>query len=292
MLEPVVVLSQRRGERAAEPLDPRDWACGGLAEQIPAEGDLLPVTLGERALHVRREPGGALGAAYNVLQYGGCGSLPVQCLGGRKIACPIRSCAFSRDGDPLRAADEAAQGTVRQFVGLQPGKRRRVAVATWGPFILLNTTAGRDDRPAQRLAELAGAGGPDVAASRCVAWHTAPAVAAWPEIEARLRRLVHESPTALSRLPVADGDVDDPTDAGVHVAFANLMLGFAGGRALALILKPIGPLTSEVTVAVLGRAGAPADAAPADAAREAWTLLLGDVRPATVGRAGRAARAG
>jgi hypothetical protein len=291
MLEPVVVLSQRRGERAAEPLDPRDWACAGLVEQIPAAGDLLPVTLGERALHVRREPGGALSAAYNVVQYGGCGSLPVQCLGGRKIACPIRSCAFSLDGAPLAAADEAAQPAVRQFVGFNPGKHRRVAVATWGPFILLNTEAGRDDEPAQRLAELAAAGGPSVAALRCVGWHTAPAVAAWPDVAARLERLVSERPAPLAPMPVADGDVGGPTDAGVHVAFANLMVGFAGDRALALILKPIGPLTSEVTVALLGPAGGAADE-PADAAREVWARLLGDVRPAAGRRAGRAVRAG
>ncbi|MEA2268072.1 MAG: hypothetical protein QOC64_682 [Solirubrobacteraceae bacterium] len=296
MPEPVVVLAQRRGERSPEPLDPGDWACGGLVEQIPADGDLLPVTLGERALHVRREPGGGLSAAYNVLQYGGCGSLPVQCLGGRKITCPIRSCAFSRDGGPLPAADEAAQRTVRQFVGFNPEKRRPVALARWGPFILLNTEAAAGDEPAQRLAELAAAGGPPVAALRCVEWHTAPAVAAWPEIGARLARFMRDPATAPSRLPVANGDVDGPTDAGVHVAFANLMVGFTRGRALALILKPIGPLTSEVTVAVLGPAAGAAGTGDAGdaarpwtgAAREAWSLLLGDVRPArAVAHAGR-----
>jgi hypothetical protein len=291
MPDPVVVLSQRRAPRAPEPLDAGDWACAGLSEQIPAEGDLLPVTLGERALHVRREPGGALSAAYNVLQYGGCGSLPVQCLGGRKIACPIRSCAFSLDGAPLAAADEAAHPTVRQFVGFNPGKRRRVAVATWGPFILLNTEVGGDDEPAQRLAELAAAGGPPVAALRCVDWHTAPAVAVWPEIGARLERFMRDPAATASMLPVASGGVERPADAGVHAAFANLLVGFADRRALALILKPIGPLTSEVTVAVLGPAADAAGAppAPAGAAREAWSLLLGDVRPARPGpRAGRA----
>ncbi|MEA2317177.1 MAG: hypothetical protein QOD44_1366 [Solirubrobacteraceae bacterium] len=286
MHEPLVVLSHRRAERAPELLDPAEWSCAGLAEQIPGEGDLLPVTLGERALHVRREAGGALSAAFNALQYGGCGSLPVQCLGGRKIACPIRSCAFSLDGDPLVAEDQASERAARQFTGFSPGKLRRVAVASWGPFILVNTGAGADEDPAERLAALASLGGPSVEALRCVSWHTAPAVALWPEIASRLERCMRAPPRARSTLPVAIGDVERPADAGVHLAFENLMIGFAGDRSLALILKPIGPLTSEVTVAVLARADGPGAAAASSspgAAREAWSALLGDLRPARAG---------
>jgi hypothetical protein len=291
MPEPVVVLSQRRARRAPEPLDPGAWTCAGLVEQIPGEGDLLPVTLGERALHVRREAGGALSAAYNALQYGGCGSLPVQCLAGRKIACPIRSCAFSLDGDPLAAGDEGADRTARQFTGFSRGKLRAVGVATWGPFILLNTIDDREDELAQRLASLASVAGPRVQALRCVGWHTEPAVAAWPEIAARLERFMRAPTRSRSSLPVANDDVDRPAAAGVHVAFANLMVGFAAGRAMALILKPIGPLTTEVTVAVLGETGRPTACAPkhGDVAREAWAALLGDLRPARAApRAGRA----
>jgi hypothetical protein len=290
MPEPVVVLSQRRAERAPEPLDAAEWTCAGLADQIPGAGDLLPVTLGERALHVRREPGGALSAAYNALQYGGCGSLPVQCLGGRKIVCPIRSCAFSLDGDALIAGGEASERAARQFTGFSPAKLMRVGVATWGPFILVNTTAGQERELEQQLATLSALAGPRVPALRCASWHTAPAVALWPEIASRLERFMRAPAQARSTLQVATGDVAGPADAGVYVAFANLMIGFAGDRALALILKPIGPLTSEVTVASFAAEGgsAAADGAPSPAAAcDIWSALLGDLRPTGAGARAR-----
>jgi nitrite reductase/ring-hydroxylating ferredoxin subunit len=267
MADSVVVLSARRGRAPApEPLHPAEWTCAGLAGQIPGEGDLLPVTLGERALHVRREAGGGLSAAFNSLQYGGCGSLPVQCMGGRKIACPIRSCAFSLDGGPVLADDPGSARTARQFTGFSPGRLRRVDVATWGPFILVNTTPEAEEELDARLAELRVAGCSAVPGLRCVDWHTSAAVAPWPEITGRFERRLR---------------AEHPEGAGVSVvtAFENLVLGFAGDRALALVLKPVGPLTAEVTVAVLAPADRARPPAPSDA-REAWSAMLGDLRPA------------
>jgi len=270
MADSVVVLSARRGRaRAPEPLHPAEWTCAGLAGQIPGEGDLLPVTLGERALHVRREAGGGLSAAFNSLQYGGCGSLPVQCMGGRKIACPIRSCAFSLDGEPVLADDPGSDRTVRQFTGFSAGKLRRVDVAPWGPFILVNTTPEAEEELDARLAELRVTRCSAVPALRCVDWHTSAAVAPWPEITARLERW----------LRAGGADAADVAEVSVVTAFENLVLGFAGDRALALILKPVGPLTSEVTVAVLAPADSARPPAPSDA-REAWSAMLGDLRPA------------
>jgi hypothetical protein len=115
----------------------RDWVCVGVEQQIPAAGDVLPATVGHHGLHVQRRSDGGLRAAFNVVQYGSCWTIPAQCGHGHKTNCPYVSCAHSLDTDALRAQDGAPTGEMRQFIGFNPLKLAEVPVRTAGPLIFL-----------------------------------------------------------------------------------------------------------------------------------------------------------
>jgi hypothetical protein len=244
--------------------DPENWMCVGVAEQIPGRGDLLPATLGEYAVHVRREPDGALSAAYNAQQHG-CASVPVQCAGGRKIACPVRSCTFSLDGSPVVGDAPDARQAMAPFLGFNPAKRVPLDVAQWGPFLLVTggrVTGGRvtdgsdDDGLARQVADLAPTG---VASLGCGGWVSGVVVAERTEIESRLR---------------------ERGDGRTVSAFQNLLLGAVGGQPVGLVVKPVGLGTAEVLLAILGRSPG------TSAAPTAWEQLFGDLaEPVWAGRA-------
>ncbi len=115
----------------------RAWACVGVEDQIPAPGDLLPATVGHHGLHVQRRADGGLRAAFNVLQYGSCWTIPAQCGHGHKTNCPYVSCAHSLDSDALRAQGGAPTPEMRQFIGFNPLKLADVPVHTAGPLVFV-----------------------------------------------------------------------------------------------------------------------------------------------------------
>jgi hypothetical protein len=113
------------------------WVCVGVENQIPDPGDLLPATIGHHGLHVQRQADGGLRAAFNVLQYGSCWTIPAQCGHGHKTNCPYVSCAHSLDTDALPAQDGAPTPQMRQFIGFNPHKLVFVPVQTVGPLIFV-----------------------------------------------------------------------------------------------------------------------------------------------------------
>lgn len=113
------------------------WVCVGVENQIPGPGDLLPATIGHHGLHVQRQADGGLRAAFNVLQYGSCWTIPAQCGHGHKTNCPYVSCAHSLDTDALPAQDDAPTPQMRQFIGFNPHKLAFVPVQTTGPLIFV-----------------------------------------------------------------------------------------------------------------------------------------------------------
>jgi nitrite reductase/ring-hydroxylating ferredoxin subunit len=262
VIQGVLIRSLRPLSRAPVWPDPESWLCAGVADQIPGPGDLLPATLGEYAIHIRRDPDGELGAAYNVQQHG-CASVPVQCAGGRKIACPVRSCTFSLDGEPVRADSPGAREALAPFLGFNPAKHVPVELARWGPFLLVTTATGSPGLLAGHHADLASAA-PGVASFGCRGWVSGAVVCGHEEIETRLR---------------VRGD-----GGRVVRAFQNVVLGTVAGDVVGLVVKPVGLGTAEVLLAVLASAGGERDDT---AARAAWHQLFGDLpSPAWAGRRG------
>jgi hypothetical protein len=252
VIQGVLISSRRPLERAPAWPDPESWLCVGVDRQVPGPGDLLPKSNGEYAVHVLRAADGTLAAAYNSQQHG-CASVPVQCAGGRKIACPVRSCTFSLDGEPVPAASREA---LAPFVGFNPAKRVAVDLAEWGPFLLVTGAAGQRGELHRQVAELPSAGVADLG---CSGWTSGAIVCSRAEIESRLR---------------------DRGDGRAVPAFQNLLLGAVGGQAVGLVVKPVGLGTAEVLLATLG--GDPDVAG-------AWHQLFGDL-PTPVWAARRGAR--
>ena len=118
----------------------RDWVCVGTQQDVSEIGDLLPFTLGNHGIHVRRDPDGELRGAFNQAQHGGCRVVPDQCQGGTKTRCSFTSCGYSRDRMPIKA-DGAGESDAQayQYLGLRPERLLPVQVASIGPLIFANT---------------------------------------------------------------------------------------------------------------------------------------------------------
>ncbi len=117
----------------------RDWVCVGAQQDVSDIGDLLPFTLGNHGVHVRRDSDGTLKGAFNQAQHGGCRVVPDQCQGGTKTRCSFTSCGYSRDRMPIKAMGEGEGNTqVHQYLGLRPERLLPVQVASIGPLIFAN----------------------------------------------------------------------------------------------------------------------------------------------------------
>jgi phenylpropionate dioxygenase-like ring-hydroxylating dioxygenase large terminal subunit len=132
----------------------RDWICVGTHQDIPAEGDLLPFTIGTHGLHVQRVETG-LAARFNKAQHGGCRLVPVQCQTGTKTRCSFTSCGHSRDRDAIPAG-AIGEGTpeMHQYLGLRPERLLTAGVRSWGPLIFV----GLDDAGPGLAAAVTGLG--------------------------------------------------------------------------------------------------------------------------------------
>lgn len=121
----------------------RDWVCIGYHARIPNPGDLLPHTVGNHGIHVRRRADGGLGAFFNFAQHGGCRFVPRQCQTGTKTSCFYTSCGQSRDRDVVpAAADGGEPPEMYMFLGNNPARQIPVAVATAGPWVFVNLDPG------------------------------------------------------------------------------------------------------------------------------------------------------
>lgn len=117
----------------------RAWIPVGSVHEIPAEGDLLPFTLGYHGVHLQRMAEGRFEARFNMAQHGGCRVVPTQCQQGRRTSCSFTSCGYSRDRGPIRA-DEGREETrmMYQYLGLRPERLHPVQVARAGALMFLN----------------------------------------------------------------------------------------------------------------------------------------------------------
>lgn len=115
------------------------WVPVGLQQQIPAEGDLLPYTVGDHGIHVQRQADGSLRGRFNKAQHGGCRTVPEQCQTGSKTRCSYTSCGFSRDRAVIKH-DEMQQSErySHQYLGLTPERLLPVSVSTWQSIIMVN----------------------------------------------------------------------------------------------------------------------------------------------------------
>lgn len=133
-LPPVAYRSSVFARLEDEKIWTRAWVPVGAHARIPNEGDLLPFTIGDHGVHVRRE-GGRLSAYFNFAQHGGCRFVPRQCQTGNKTSCFYTSCGHSRDRDVIPAnADGSEPPEMYMFVGNNPAKRVAVPVRAIGPL--------------------------------------------------------------------------------------------------------------------------------------------------------------
>ena len=118
------------------------WVCVGYAAEIPHPGDVLPFTVGDHGIHIERQADGSLAGRFNKAQHGGCRAVPLQCRTGAKTRCSFTACGHSRDRRPLRALDEADALHLDQYLGQRPERLLPVAVAAWGPLLLVRLDPG------------------------------------------------------------------------------------------------------------------------------------------------------
>lgn len=117
----------------------RHWVCVGFSGAIPNPGDLLPYTVGDHGIHVRRDADGSLRGYFNFAQHGGCRFVPRQCQTGRKTNCFYTSCGHSRDRDVLHAlADGSDTPEMYMYRGINPLKLLPIHVAVAGPLVFVN----------------------------------------------------------------------------------------------------------------------------------------------------------
>ncbi|MBK8018812.1 MAG: hypothetical protein IPK20_20340 [Betaproteobacteria bacterium] len=122
----------------------RSWVPVGAPVRIGNPGDLLPFTVGNHGIHLRRDARGSLRAWFNFAQHGGCRFVPRQCQTGNKTDCFYTSCGFSKDRDVVPAnADGSDVPEMYMFAGINPAKLVPVPVKQVGPlaFVCLRSDA-------------------------------------------------------------------------------------------------------------------------------------------------------
>ena len=221
----------------------RAWVPMGAHARIPRTGDLLPHTVGEHGVHLRRLADGTVQGYFNFAQHGGCRFVPRQCQTGTKTHCFYTSCGHSRDRDVIPAnADGSEPPEMYMFVGNNPLKQRPVRTALAGPvaFVCLDPVASPDDVEGDDPPEFDGCGG---------AMHVP--VAHW-KAEARFNWKL--ALTAAERL-VKGGTPDAPV--ALRALPPNLITWNHDGMVVLVIAQPVGPAQTMLHVDVLSRAALP-----------------------------------
>ena len=114
----------------------RAWSGVGFTDDIPNAGDILPFTLGNHGIHVERRSDRSLMGRFNKAQHGGCRAVPLQCQTGAKTKCSFTACGYSRDRQPVAAADPDRDRILDQYLGLRPERLLPVATGSWGPLVV------------------------------------------------------------------------------------------------------------------------------------------------------------
>jgi hypothetical protein len=153
-LPPVAYRSSVFARLEDEKLWTRAWVPVGAHARIPNEGDLLPFTVGDHGVHVRREAG-SLNAYFNFAQHGGCRFVPRQCQTGNKTNCFYTSCGHSRDRDVIASNPDGSEPPeMYMYVGNNPAKRVAVPVRAIGPLAFVGLDP--ESEPAElQLGEIA-----------------------------------------------------------------------------------------------------------------------------------------
>lgn len=114
------------------------WICIGLSADVPAKGDLAPVTVFGQPLLIARD-GPTLRVFHNVCSHRGAMLVEAPVQGRPRIVCPYHSWAYKLDGQLVSTphVGGADQHVCRQFdterLGLRP-----VRAVEWAGHILVN----------------------------------------------------------------------------------------------------------------------------------------------------------
>lgn len=281
-----VAFSRRRPQAEAEDWTGR-WICVGFADQLAHAGDVLPATVSGHAVHVRRAGDGTLAAAFNARPFGGCMSVPVQCVGARKIRCPHLACGFSEDPGVLGDDNDPDRTARRQFVGADPTRLVPVPLARWGPLLFVHVATVHAPPLEAVLAPLRmgpGALAPEDLEATAIAdqelplgWRAGPrAVVATLATRCGLGTLSEREVLGVSTLiaPTREGQLS------CHLVWPHLLLARQPGRLLAALFRPVGPDRCSVLSAVLrpadSRTGGGAGHRDATSWREILAAAAGD----------------
>lgn len=253
----------------------RDWVCVGVDAQIPAPGDLLPVTLGDLGLHVQREADGSLRAGFNALQHGSCWTVPAQCRAGHKIRCPYVSCAFSLDSDAITAEGGAPAPTMRQFTGGSPGRLRGVPIATLGPLLFVSLGGAAAPALCDQVGSALARSGTDLDDLTYLTRLTVGVDCRWDEAPALVEQALGRPGDARAPLQAPPAG---PPAARTGLLPPNVVLATLADHVAVLVLKPAGPDRCQAMVALFAPAdsGGPApDERALAALRGRWRHALG-----------------
>lgn len=236
----------------------RAWVPMGVPARIPRAGDLLPHTVGEHGVHLRRLPDGTVQGFFNFAQHGGCRFVPRQCQTGTKTHCFYTSCGHSRDRDVILANEDGSEPPeMYMFVGNNPLKQRPVRTVVTGPvaFVCIDPAA---ESAVDELPSL-GDGGQEARVP----------LAHWTVEGAFNWKLAL---TAAERL-VRDGAPGSPRE--VQTATPNLIVWQGHGTVVLVIAQPVGPARTMLHVDVLAPHGRAEERhAGVDAVRDTIAALV------------------
>lgn len=126
-------------EAECERLFPRTWVAVGVASDIPAAGDAVPVTVARRNIVLVRGDDGQIGAFYNTCRHRGMKLLCHASRGLRSFVCPFHNWTYGLDGR-LRAmpyvggvGQHTLDGFDKDSLGLVP-----VRAGVWCNTIFVN----------------------------------------------------------------------------------------------------------------------------------------------------------
>lgn len=235
----------------------RAWVPMGAPARIPRAGDLLPHTVGEHGVHLRRLADGTVQGYFNFAQHGGCRFVPRQCQTGTKTHCFYTSCGHSRDRDVISANPDGSEPPeMYMYVGINPLKQRPVRTALAGPvaFVCLD--------PETHEAGMAG----DV-----------PTVFRDDAIDADLP-LAHWTVEAGFNWKLALTAGERLANGGALEALKalppNLITWRHGDTVVLVIAQPVGPAQTMLHVDVLSRQPVSDDDTALDAVRASVTSLV------------------
>ncbi len=209
----------------------------GFAGDIPNAGDILPFTVGDHGIHVERGPDGLLIGRFNKAQHGGCRAVPLQCQTGAKTKCSFTACGYSRDRQPIVAADPDRDRVLDQYLGLRPERLLPVAVDVWGPLVSACLDPTSPHRAWPEWSAVAGARAirEGDLAPRCPATQWMEWNANWKHV---VPAFVPASTEALDEEAESHAAVASPAGVTTTVMFPNVIVMAKDDAACVAVLQP------------------------------------------------------